>query len=132
MVQGERARLSASAIQANPVSRYHAPATAIGRGRKRHDENTPRLKVICQSPGSIQRAAGTEPIRTMVNSAPAPADGKNCAMAMRTISSAIPECKRCVRVTVWTAIKAAETMAVETQIARYTGMRLAGLGSQTA
>jgi len=63
-------------MQVNPVSRYHAPAAAIGRGRNRHDENTPRLNVICQSPGSIHRADGTEPTRTKVKSAPATADGK--------------------------------------------------------
>src|SRR6266849_267681 len=59
MAHGESARPSPSAIQVRPVSKYHAPTAATGRGRKRHDENTPRLKTICQRPGSIHKAAGT-------------------------------------------------------------------------
>ena len=60
MVRGDRARLSASAMHARPVSRYHTPAAAIGRGRKRQEENTPSEKMICQRPGSIQRADGAD------------------------------------------------------------------------
>jgi hypothetical protein len=33
-------------------------AARVGRGRKRQDENTPRLKVTCHSPRGIQTAAG--------------------------------------------------------------------------
>ena len=88
--------------------------------------------MICQSPGSIHRSGGAEATSTKVNSVPAPAAGKNCSTAMRIIASAMVECTRRERVTVCTAIKAADTMAVESQIIRYSRTRLAGFGSQTA
>ena len=47
------------------------PRRSLGRGRKRHDENTPRLNTICQRPGSIHCAEGTKRTRTMVRKKPA-------------------------------------------------------------
>src|SRR6266567_1870105 len=104
-------------MQNNPVSKYQAPAATMGRGRNRHDANTPRLKVICHNPGSIQSADGTYANSTKVRSAPAPAEGRNCSAAMRIISSAMPEWMRRVRAYIWVAISDADTIAVEIQIA---------------
>src|SRR5437763_17124137 len=91
IAQGDNARVPPSAIHSKPVSKYHVPAASIGRGRKRHDENIPRLKTICQSPGSIHCADGTKRTRTMVRKKPAKEEGKNCATAMRIITSDRPE-----------------------------------------
>src|SRR5579871_4972590 len=118
MAQGERARLSASPMQASPVNRYHRPAEIMGRGRKRQEEKMPRLKMTCHKPGSIHSEPGTNRTRTNVMREPAPAEGRNCSTAMRTISSAMPEWMRRVRVRIWVAIKEAETTAVEIQMAR--------------
>ena len=74
--------------------------------------------MTCHRPGSIHSAAGTNRTSTTVISAPAPTDGRNCSTAMRIISSAMPECMRRVRANIWVAINAAETMAVEIQVAR--------------
>src|SRR5881398_4008461 len=97
---------------------YDAPAASIGRGKKRHDENTPRLKTICQSPGSIHCADGTKRTRTIVRKKPAKPEGRNCSTAMRIISSARPEWMRRVRVCICTAIKVAERNAVQIQMLR--------------
>ena len=91
-------------------------------------KNTPRLNVICQSPGSIQRADGTEPTRTIVNSAPAPAAGQELldghADHHRRPSLDVSLYRRRNRLD--GDQSQAERIAVETQIARYTGMRFAG------
>jgi hypothetical protein len=76
MAQGESARLSASARHVRPVSKYQPAATAIARGRKRHDENMPRLKMTCQMPGSIHCDPGTKRMSTNVTRPPTAADGQ--------------------------------------------------------
>src|SRR6516225_194085 len=118
MAQGESARLSPRAMQKSPVSRYQAPAARIGRGRKRHDENIPKLKMTCQMPGSIHNADGTERNSTIVTSRLATTDGRNCSTAIAIISSDMPECMRRLRVNIWAPAKAADTKAVEIQMAR--------------
>src|SRR6266849_1329689 len=65
-------------------------------------------------------------------SAPTPADGRNCSTAMRIISSAMPEWMRRVRACISVPINAADSAAVEIQIARYAGLFLDGSGSQNA
>src|SRR5216683_1686488 len=132
MAQGENARLSASVMQKSPVNRYQTPAATMGRGRKRQDENTPRLKMTCHRPGNIQIAAGVKRTSTRVMSVPTPTDGRNCSTAIRIISSAMPEWMRRVRACISVPIKAADSTAVEIQIARYAEMFLVGLGSQNA
>ncbi len=61
MVHGESDRVPPIARQLRPVNRYHAPAAIMGRGKKRHDEKIPRLKMTCHIPGSIHVANGDVP-----------------------------------------------------------------------
>src|ERR1700744_3927710 len=122
MVHGESARSPPMARQLSPVNRYHAPAAIIGRGKKRHDEKIPRLKMTCQIPGSIHVANGAYRRRTMVTSRPAAAEGRNCSTAIRSISLDNPEWMRRARLYICTPVKAADNTAVETQTTRYAEM----------
>jgi hypothetical protein len=45
---------------ASPAARYQTPTANIGRGSERHEAKKPRLKTICQRPGSIQRCRGAK------------------------------------------------------------------------
>ena len=67
-------------------------AREIGPGRPqtmcRHEENTPRLNITCQSPGSIHTSAAESRAITTVSSSPAMMDGRNSPPAERSIGSA--------------------------------------------
>ena len=55
IIAGARARTSPRAVQARPVRRNHTPTRSIGLGKQRQEAKTPRPKMICQRPGSIQK-----------------------------------------------------------------------------
>src|ERR1035438_3690255 len=97
MTKGESDRFSAKAIEARPVSKYHAPTATTGRGKNRHDENTPRLKTTCHIPGIIHRAPGTKRTSTNVTNKPTPTDGRNCSTAILNIPAATDKCTRPLR-----------------------------------
>src|SRR5215468_4495115 len=128
MAQGENARPSPKDMQNKPVRRYQAPAATIGRGRKRQEENTPKLKTICHRPGIIHCACGAKRTRTTVTKAPAMAEGRNCSTAMRIISSAKPEWMRRDRVCICTAIRPADARAVQIHMLRYVPTWFTGWG----
>src|SRR6201996_8550689 len=112
MVHGESARSPPMARQLRPVNRYHAPAAIIGRGKKRHDENIPRLKMTCHIPGSIHVVNGTYRRSTSVTSRPEATEGRNCSTAIRSISFDSPEWMRRARAYICTPVNAAENIAV--------------------
>ena len=89
MVHGDSARPSPSE-HGQPSQQVPCARRAMGRGRKRHDANTPKLKMTCHNPGSIHTAAGTKRTSTRVTRRTPPTDGRNCSTAMRIISSAMP------------------------------------------
>ena len=65
-----------TARHTNPQLRYHIPAMNIGRGRKRHEANTPRLKMTCHSPGNIHTLSSALRSSTTVSSSPATIAGR--------------------------------------------------------
>jgi len=50
-------------------------------GKIRAVENTPRLKTICHSPGSIHSELGDQRARAKAMSTPAVTAGRNCSIA---------------------------------------------------
>ena len=90
--RGQRRIAARTASTASPRSRGRRPPTQnVARGRRRHEAKIPRLKTICQRPGSIQRLSGTARTRTSVRSAPATRLGQNCSSASQVISRVIGE-----------------------------------------
>src|SRR5215470_5064973 len=82
IAQGENACSAlAKARLARPAARYQAPTANIGRGSTRQEARKPRLKMICQRPGSIHSASESTRYRTTVSSVPATPAGMEALRA---------------------------------------------------
>ena len=82
IIHGDSVRSVAAQREADKSGKRYQAATAnTARGRNRAEANTPRLKRICHSPGSIQTVFGSDPDEHRRDEHPGDTDGTSCSTA---------------------------------------------------